>query len=1125
MSDSAAVCDEMDTTSDEGLTEKEAEARLALYGPNALTPPRKPGFFAKLWSQLNNVLIFILLAAAVVVAGLQEWIEFGLIVGVVSVNVLIGMIQEGKAEKAAEKIKAMLSSNAVVCRDGKRYTIEAERLVPGDVIIIKSGDRLPADVRLLEVNNLQVQEAMLTGESHPISKNLKPVKAESALGDRKCMAFSATTVSAGQGKGVVVATGDNAEIGKINTLVSQVETTRTNLLIQMEILGRWLAVIVVVIAVAAFLLALLHADEGFTSSFESAVAIAVAMIPEGLPALVTIVLALGTKKMADNKAIIRQLPCVETLGSLTVICSDKTGTLTKNEMTVVAMQSSSNRYDVTGVGYDPTGFVSLKGAQVCGESHVGVQVLLEGTLLCNDSDLNIATNAAGREVFTPNGAPTEVALITASIKVGLDPAGLRRTKPRVGACPFESEHKFMATVHQDGNKRVIFVKGAPDRLLTMCIGQLRSDSPADAAANGRVDWDPLNTPYWVRQQEELAARGLRVLALCRAELGPEEDATGFTPVTLQARPPFLGLVGLVAILDPPRPEAIEAVKVAHTAGITVKMITGDHALTGLAIGRMLNIAGSELVITGPEIDRMSDRRLRSLVNDCNIFARASPENKLRIVKALQTGPGYTGPLDGDDNDDDGPEVDEEGKPVVGGRQVVAMTGDGVNDAPALKAADIGVAMGITGGCGWGVECGVWSVGSSGNARPPTQPPNHAHTHTCTHTGTDVSKEAAKMVLADDNFATIVVAVKEGRRVWDNLRKILLFNLPVNFAQGMCIFWAYVIGFQNAPLTAIQVLYVNMVTALTMGLMLAMEPAEDDIMSRPPRRPGKRLLGKLILWRCFFVSTLLDILVLGMYGWALSDGRGLNKARAEAFNTLVFGEIGYSVTTRFIKHPTFHPRVFRGNVFVYLSIAVTAGLQGMFTYVPGLQWFMDVPDGMDALQWARVMVCMVVVYVIVEVEKALVDPLLMPLVRPLINAIAKHSPGCLRVPRQAVRRVPSLWAESVQSVKSLATQSWGHGKSTKSLATLSQAAADLAVIKEGVDAGVEAASSRPHKEKAGLHGGSSTSSDRASPSITARHHGDAPAPTAAAQAELDESRDATEGAARDTTTAKPAVKKK
>eukprot|EP00878_Enallax_costatus_P000946 GHUV01001076.1.p1 GENE.GHUV01001076.1~~GHUV01001076.1.p1 ORF type:complete len:1052 (+),score=317.95 GHUV01001076.1:265-3420(+) len=1004
-------------TSLNGLSAEEAQQRLVKFGTNALTPPPKPSFWRRLCNQINTLFIWILVIAAVVSAALQAWPDVGLILGVVVINVGIGLFQEGKAEKAADAIKAMLSPTATVVRGGARIDIDADQLVPGDIVVIKSGDKVPADLRLLEATNLQVQEAMLTGESVPVSKNIIAVSENSGLGDRKCLAYSATAVSAGQGLGVVIATGDNAEIGKISTMVSQVESGKTNLLIQMEVLARWLAVIVGVVALATFLLALLSAKHNAGVSFQTAVAVAVAMIPAGLPALTTIVLAIGTTVMAKQNAIVRQLPCMETLGSLTVICSDKTGTLTKNEMTVVAMRTAGALYKVTGVGYEPSGKFTLGDGDLSPEQQSSLKALLQGVVLCNDSQLNKDKSPSGQDVYIPNGAPTEVALLTAAMKAGINPSTLKQSTPRIAAVPFESEHKFMATVHQispvadtGSSRRVIYVKGAPDRLLPLCKRQLADD--AVATVNQMDGTAPLQPNFWQTAQEQLSSQGLRVLAICRAEVPDREDVSQLTATGVIARKsePFLTLLALLAILDPPREEAIEAVKVAHKAGIVVKMITGDHPLTGLAIGKMLGIAGNGSMVTGPELDAMSDEQLRLIAPACNVFARASPENKLRIVRALQSAPpaaavqavnvrlrkpaGNSGAgtsslaasslaqpstdvtidLGGTDDlssssyggsqigkaDRKGRDEDDTRRRKDKGVNVVAMTGDGVNDAPALKAADIGVAMGIT--------------------------------------GTDVSKEAAKMVLADDNFATIVAAVREGRRVWDNLRKILLFNLPVNFAQGGSIFWAFVFQMHDMPLTAMQVLYVNLVTAVTMGIMLAAEPPEPSVMDRPPRRPGKRLLGKLILWRCVFVTHLLVILVLGSFAWGASEGLSLARRRAEAFNVLVFGEIGYALTTRFIKASTFHPRALRGNRWCYVSIILTAALQVFLTYTPGVNAFLHMGEGMSGIQWARALVSMVIVYVVVEIEKKLVDPVLMPVVRPILQFIEDHTPECLSMPK-------------------------------------------------------------------------------------------------------------------------------
>ncbi|KAI8465790.1 MAG: cation transporting ATPase [Monoraphidium minutum] len=918
-------------TTTEGLSAAEAARRLKDYGPNQLRPPQKVTFLERLWAQLNNIVIFILFVAAVIEGALQSWAEFALVLIVIVFNAALGLIQEGKAEKAADAIKAMLSPTAKVKRGGEPQVIPAEELVPGDIVLLKSGDKVPADVRLVTATNLQVQEAMLTGESVPVSKNAsKAVPEKAPLGDRKNMAYSATSVVSGTAEGVVVGTGDCAEIGQISRLVNTVETVNNNLTRQLDVFGRWLAVLVLLVVVASFLLAKFRANESWRGAFESAVSIAVAVIPEGLPAVVTVVLAIGTTVMARNNAIVRQLPAVETLGSVNVICSDKTGTLTKNEMTVVRIRTVSTLYHVGGVGYAPEGEITV--ADAAGEpgtalgdaAAAALRGIVEGGVLANDSALTKGTDeATGKVVYSPTGAPTEVALLTAGQKAGIDMAALKAAKPRVSVIPFESEHKFMASVNQDGDKNILFVKGASDRLLPICKSQFTSDDLSKSA--------PIDVAFWNDAQSELSSQGLRVLALCRAELPKGEPLDGLTAAGLQKRAPFLTMVAVFAILDPPRVEVVAAIKEAHRAGITVKMITGDHRDTALAIGKMLGIAGEQgLALTGPEVDAMADEELRRIAPDCNIYARASPQNKIRIVRALQ-----------------------DAEP----RKVVSMTGDGVNDAPALKAADVGVAMGIT--------------------------------------GTDVSKEAAKMVLADDNFASIVAAVKEGRRVWDNIVRLLLFNMPVTIAQGISVMWAYILGLAHAPLTVLQILLVNMVTAMTLGMSLAAEPAEPDVMDRPPRPANKRLVGKLVLWRMVFVSHLIVAAVLGAFYWGEKQGYSLPQRRSEAFNVLVAAQIGYFITCRFLKATTLHYRVLFGNWVAYVSILLTIGIQMFFTYVPVVNSFFGMGP-INGLQWGRVVVMAVIIYLIVEFEKAIIDPVVVPLVKPVTNWVNAHAPAWLKV---------------------------------------------------------------------------------------------------------------------------------
>jgi magnesium-transporting ATPase (P-type) len=919
-------------TSRNGLPQKEAARRLHVHGPNKMTEAKKVSFWRKLWNQLNSVVVFILFIAMIASAALKEWVEVGLIIMVVALNTVIGLIQEGKAEAAAEAIKNMLTSNAMVVRAGQRIAVDAQSLVPGDVVFVQSGDRIPADVRLFEISSMQAFEAMLTGESLPVSKNVEVVAPNAALGDRKCMAYSATSIVKGQGLGVVVATGDHAEIGKINQLLSQVEQVKSNLLIQIDVIGRWLGVVVFIIGLAAFVLALTLRGESIGHAFTMSVTIAVAIIPEGLPTIVTITLAIAVSKMAARNAIVRQLACVETLGSVTVICSDKTGTLTKNEMTATAICTAEGIYEVTGSGYDPSlGTVKFPSNEV----KALLQQSLMAGVLCNDSNL-INQDL----MWVPVGDPTEVALLTLAEKSSISIQKTRETVTRVSAIPFESEHKFMATFHKmtqqfdyveqkdaDG-QLIMFVKGAPDKLIAACRRQMIKDSVKETV--------PIDSEFWLQKAAELSAKGLRVLALCSAvvsEKDIEPFGTSVPPSFVTEQAPFLTMNMLVAIIDPPRDECIDAIKVAHKAGIIVKMITGDHAQTAVAIGRMLGIVDDDhnMVITGPELDKMTDEQLSQVILKCNVYARSSPENKIRIVKALQAK-----------------------------KQISSMTGDGVNDAPALRAADIGVAMGIT--------------------------------------GTDVSKEASKIVLADDNFATILAAVEVGRQVWDNLRKILLFNQPVNFSQGLVVLFSIILNLPE-PLSTIQVLYVNMITSITMGLMLAAEPSEAGIMNLPPRRVGKQLIGKKFVWRSIIVSLILVSMVLSAYDYAIILGYSPALARGVAFNTLVFCEMAYALNCRFVKRSSCHPRVFFGNNWCYVSIAVAGILQMFITYTPFVNTTIFSLDPLTGPAWGIVAVCTGITFVAIEIEKLLVDPIMIPIVRPLFHWIGRVVPRAFRLEQQ------------------------------------------------------------------------------------------------------------------------------
>jgi magnesium-transporting ATPase (P-type) len=866
----------------EGLSPDELDSRRAQFGPNRLPPPQREPAWQRLLLQFHNVLIYVLLAAGVITALLGHWLDSGVIFGVVVINAVIGFIQEGRAEEALDAIRDMLSLHATVTRAGERHEIPAEDLVPGDIVHLASGDRVPADLRLIDIKSLRVMEAALTGESLAVDKQVDPVDAEAALGDRASMAWSGTLVTYGQGTGVVVATGTKTELGHISTLLATVEKLTTPLLKLMARFGQWLAGVILLLSALIFGFGVWVRGYPASDMFLAAVGLAVAAIPEGLPAIMTITLAIGVTRMAHRNAIIRRLPAVETLGAVSVICSDKTGTLTRNEMTVQTVIGADAMFEVSGSGYAPEGGFSREGEHADPETYPLLRDVAHAAFLCNDAELR--ETAEGWQL---TGDPTEGALLTLALKAGLDPRQTRESLPRSDVIPFESEHRFMATLNHDhAGCGFIYLKGAPERVLALCEAQ--------RSANGEV---PLETDFWQARMEEAAAQGMRLLALavrhCHATTTLNFSDIGDGGFTL------LAVLGLA---DPPREEAIEAIATCRAAGIRVKMITGDHAATAQAIGKQLGLGEAVRAVTGADIEALDDTQLREVVAKTDIFARASPEHKLRLVEALQS---------------------------LG--HVTAMTGDGVNDAPALRRADVGVAMG--------------------------------------RKGTEAAKEAAEMVLADDNFASIAHAVEEGRTVYGNLKKAIVFILPTNAAQAGMVLIAILLGI-TLPITPVQILWVNMVSAVTLALALAFERPEPEAMRQPPRNPREPLLTRFMLWRIAFVTVLLVAGSLGLFLWELERDMPLDVARTAAINALVMGEIFYLFNCRRLTAPVVGWSGVAGNRAVLIAIGVLAVLQGLFTYLPVLQTlFATTP--LDLAAWGRILVFGIVVYSVVEIEKAVI----------------------------------------------------------------------------------------------------------------------------------------------------------
>ncbi|OAI16064.1 carbonate dehydratase [Methylomonas lenta] len=876
---SDALLSVLDTDLKQGLSENEAEQRLAQYGQNRLTPPRGKSAFKLLLSQFNQPLVYILLLSGSITAFLQEWVDSSVIFGVVLVNAFIGFFQEINALRAIDALSRVLNVSCTVLRDEQRRIIPANELVPGDMVILQSGDKIPADLRLLQCRELQIDESALTGESVPVEKQPQLLDASATLADRINMAYSSTLVTFGSGLGVVVETGDLTEIGLINRMIANATDLDTPLTQKMSQFSQLLLWLIIDFAVITFAVGVWR-GESMLNMFMASVALAVGAIPEGLPAALTITLAIGVSRMAKRNAIIRKLPAVETLGGTTVICSDKTGTLTQNQMTVQAVYAGGEYFTVSGSGYNPDGEFHLNSKVINVNTYPTLLESLKSGLLCNDARLYSESSK-----WCIEGDPTEAALLVVAQKAGLHHARISDDHPRLDAIPFESQHQFMVTLNHNlkQKQRYIYLKGSLESLLDRC----------DSAFDAQMQPIPINKQALLEQVAGMANQGLRVLAFARCDhfdnvVQHDEVRSGLT------------FLGLQAMIDPPRPEAAISIAACYRAGIQVKMITGDHPITALAIARQLGMKDADRVISGAELQTLNANQYKQLLNECAVYARIAPAQKLQLVEALQAN-----------------------------GHVVAMTGDGVNDAPALRQADIGIAMGLG--------------------------------------GTEVAKEAAAMILTDDNFASIEAAVEEGRGVFDNLVKFIAWTLPTNLGEGLLIM-AAVFANVALPITPVQILWINMTTAVLLGLMLAFEPKEPGLMDRQPRNPNQPILTKHLVFRVCLVGLLLLTSAFGLFEWELSHGESLAKARTVAVNVFVCCELFYLFNCRSLRYSMFKVGLF-SNLWVIFGVFSMILLQALFTYWPPMQTlFGSEAIGID--EWLLIFAAGLIVYCTVGLEKLL-----------------------------------------------------------------------------------------------------------------------------------------------------------
>lgn len=867
--------------SKEGLNQEQVAARLAKFGRNSVVQTASPNMLFRFLYQFKNLLVLVLVAAVVLTALLQHWIDAGVIFAVILINAVIGVVQEGKAEKALASIRHLLAAKASVIRGNARTTIDGADVVPGDIVILESGDKVPADLRLITAESLQIQESILTGEALAVPKSIDAFYKEVALGDRSCMAFSGTTVVGGQGVGVVVDTGARTEIGKIGGLLSKVEKLTTPLTAKMNILAKWVTALVLGIGGVLLIIGIFGLQRPFLDVFMAVIGLSVAAIPEGLPAVLTITLAVGVQTMARRNAIIRVLPAIETLGAVSVICSDKTGTLTRNEMQVAVVQMACNAFTVSGESYEPKGKIYSNGLTVAPQNEEVLTALALACNLCNDAEIYEENGH-----WLPLGDPMEAALLSFSLKVlGNGKANIREGWQRKSVLPFDASRQYMATLNESADEGSrVSVKGAPERLIAFCDRQYKNTTFWDHKRDHKLDrqedhkrdrqdkngeMTAIQPSFWLQKANEMAAQGLRVLAIATGELtcNNSEKELGYQ-LTDEDIDGHLCLLGLVGLVDPLRPGVKEAIAECQRAYIQVKMITGDHAVTAQSIGKQLGLKYADNVLTGEQIDTLSEHELKAQLNKTDIFARTTPEHKLRLVMALQA-------MD----------------------LVVVMTGDGVNDAPSLKRADAGVAMGLK--------------------------------------GFEAAKDAADVVLADDNFTSIVAAVEQGRTVYNNIKKVVSWTLPTNAGEALTIMVALLAGMPY-PITPVQILWVNMITAISLGIALAFEPPDKDIMEKPPRPRNQSLIQGDLLWHIVMVGVLFFIAVFGVYQFAISQNLPVALARTQSMNMLVGLEISYLLFTRRIQTQAFRVKEGNANKAVWIAILLVITAQIMICYLPFLQ---------------------------------------------------------------------------------------------------------------------------------------------------------------------------------------------